>query len=244
MRPGDVRPRLYLACDPVELVALGHLKVVPGLEAQPPSGVAAEVPGEAQGRVGGDRALAGGDREQAVVGHVQRTGQMPGGQRKRLHEVLQQDLARMDRRHPGRTRSIDIREVDQPGLQLLARDGHPFLHSVVVTEPDIVAVPILPAEANAPLPADPDRPLALPVSAQPFEAMAGNCRQLLQPLGVVDLVQLRPGPLLQIAMKIMKVDAREDARGALVGEGPDHGWYIARTTTLVKGACAQKRGPT
>ena len=42
---GNVRPRLHLAGDPAGAVPLGDLEVVAGLEAQPPAGVAAEMPG-------------------------------------------------------------------------------------------------------------------------------------------------------------------------------------------------------
>ena len=48
----NVRPQLDFLRDPVELVTLGVPQIVSNLQAQPPTGVAAEVAGEAQCRIG------------------------------------------------------------------------------------------------------------------------------------------------------------------------------------------------
>jgi hypothetical protein len=68
----NVGPQLDFLRDPVELITLGVPQIVSNLQAQPPTGVAAEVAGEAQCRIGRDGALSSGDRQKPIMWHVER----------------------------------------------------------------------------------------------------------------------------------------------------------------------------
>ena len=72
--------------------------------------------------------------------------------------------------------------------------------------------------------------MAPSIAAQPFETVAGDRTQLIEPLRLVELIELGPRPLLQIGMHIAEVNARKDARCALVGERLDHCRYVAHTS--------------
>jgi hypothetical protein len=61
----------------------------------------------------------------------------------------------MDRWHPRRAGSIEIREIDEPGLQLFTGDSHLAFHTVIIAGGTLVP--------------------GVPCSARPYAYPAGCC---------------------------------------------------------------------
>lgn len=94
---GRPRPRMDVALHLRAESTLRHPEVVLSLEAHPEVGAGTEVAAEPQGRVGGDGPPSPDDLADPCGRNAEREGQSIGAQTERGHELLAQDLARVDR---------------------------------------------------------------------------------------------------------------------------------------------------
>src|SRR5690606_13087556 len=102
---------------------------------------------------------------------------------------------------------------------------HGRLRSVVVDDPDVVRIAIMPAKAHAPLVVDPDAVPAPEVALQSLQAVRRRNPQVLQTRGVVEHAQLPPGDPLDRPRQTPRGDAGPNPFRFPVGEIPDHGNY-------------------
>ena len=134
----------------------------------------------------------------------------------------------------------DFREVDAPGPQVVDRDHHRWLSSaVIVAEPDLMCIAGLPAEADPPLIADPDRPLAVPVPAQLLEMVAAAGGEVGEAPRTMQEQQLLPRLTSEVGMHVANRPTLEQQGRPLAGEAPDHALYVQRTTYSVKESGSQ-----
>ncbi len=91
-------PFLNLGCDLSPVLDFGNAQIVFRLKVQPEGRRSAEVPSQTQRSIGGHGAATGQDLAQACLRDVQDLGQGVGRQAERLHELLAEDGAGVDRR--------------------------------------------------------------------------------------------------------------------------------------------------
>ena len=96
----------------------------------------------------------------------------------------------MDRLHLPATRIDHVGKIDVALVQIFTADGHYSDPSVIVAEFNIMGVAFGPAKTNAPLLVHAHAVLALPITLQRLETIAGRDPQELQTRGAVDQVQL------------------------------------------------------
>ena len=114
------------------------------LQIEPELGIGVEVARQAQGCVGGDAAALMHNFADAGRRHVQVERQPVDREGERLHEILAQDLARMDRRHQS------------------LRLAHGKFSSVVIHNLHFVGMTLAPDEADPPPVVDANRMLSHP----------------------------------------------------------------------------------
>ncbi len=77
----------------------GNFQIVEVLQVQPEFGIGIEVAGEAQSGVRSDAAALVNDFPNACGGDMEIQRQLVHREAERLHEILEEDFARVDRRH-------------------------------------------------------------------------------------------------------------------------------------------------
>src|SRR5262249_46754522 len=119
----------------------GHAQVILRLEAQPELGAGAEEARQPQGGIGRDSPPSAYDLGDSGHGHVNAPGECIRGKAQGEHEILLEDLSRVNRLEPS--------------------DSHAHSLSVAVDNLDVESVAVTPHKADSPSVVDPDAPLSL-----------------------------------------------------------------------------------
>jgi hypothetical protein len=98
---------------------------------------------------------------------------------------------------------------------------------MIIDDLDAFRRAFAPDEAESPLIVDPDAMLTLPVATQSLKPVSWNCRQVLQPIGVVQHPKLPPCHGSQVAESAVLLAVKE-LLGLLAAEGPYHTGSIPR----------------
>jgi hypothetical protein len=94
---------------------------------------------------------------------------------------------------------------------------------VVVTDLDVKRISVAEPEADPPLVIDRYGVLTKPVPLERVQPVAGRQAQLLEFDGGIDVVELAPGPSLDVWRQPPRPPAKEESLSVLVGERPDQG---------------------
>jgi hypothetical protein len=96
---------------------------------------------------------------------------------------------------------------------------------VVIHDLNVVRISISPHEAKPPLVIDPDAVLALPVTTQSFQTVAGRCCQIAELGSAVQLAELSSGNLLN-RLKATALPAMMQPFSVRAAERLDHAFII------------------
>ncbi len=94
---------------------------------------------------------------------------------------------------------------------------------MVIDDLDLPGIAVAPYQADTPLLVDANTVPSPSISPQGFQPVAGRRPQIVEPPSRVDRQELGPRPPLDLHRQASDGMAREDGRGALVGEALDHG---------------------
>jgi hypothetical protein len=93
---------------------------------------------------------------------------------------------------------------------------------VVIDDLDVIGVPVLPAEADAPLIVDANTVLARAVALELFKSVAGRNTQVLELLGGIDETNLTEHEPEQVGGEPPDTLSLEQALGVPIREALDH----------------------
>ena len=145
-----------------------NFQIVSGLKIQPKSLACTEEPGKPQSRIRGDVPFAMNHFIDAPGRDIDALGQPVLADSHGAQELLQENLARMDRR------------------KLLSH----FVLLVVIHDLHVLGITVRPSEADPPLVVDPDTVMPLPIPAQLFEAVTGRDPKILERFRAIQNHQL------------------------------------------------------
>jgi hypothetical protein len=93
---------------------------------------------------------------------------------------------------------------------------------MIVDDFDLVALPFVPHEADAPLVVDSDAVLACALPPQGLQTIRGRSAQVVEALRGVEHPQLPAGDCLNLIWKAARYIAVPDALGFFIREASDH----------------------
>lgn len=105
---------------------------------------------------------------------------------------------------------------------------------MVIYDLDVRCRAIQPAEADAPLVIEADAPLAIPISGEPFQAVAGRDAEEIEGYRCVQLFQLALCRSLHILRQLAGKAAMKEFLGFLAGECLDHREIVTLRDSVVK----------